>query len=157
MVRLNDDILRFFRKQHYVIVSTICRKSGEPHNSCKGIVDINRSGRIYLLDLYKRQTFANLKKNPNVSVTAVDEHRFKGWCLKGKAKIVAGHKVAPEIIKAWETRVAARITHRLIKNIKEVKGHGRHPEAQLPKPEYMIVMTVDEIVDLKPHHVKENG
>ena len=154
MKALNDEIVRFFRKQNFTVISTIDRKSGAPHNSCKGIVKIDKNGRIYLLDLYKQRTYENLKHNTHISVTAVDEHRFKGWCLKGKAKIVSGKRLKPNVIKAWEERIAGRITHRLLKNIREEKGHKRHPEAQFPKPEYMIEVEVEEIVDLIPYHVK---
>ena len=52
MQRLTEDIIQLFQNQGYVIVSTIDR-DGLPHSACKGIVKINRSGRIYLLDLYK--------------------------------------------------------------------------------------------------------
>ncbi len=153
MKPLTDEIVRFFQKQHFTIVSTI-DENKMPHNSCKGIVKIDRSGEIYLLDLYKWRTYANLRQNSHISLTAVDEHKFEGWCLKGKAKIVPGKRLKPDIIKAWEERLATRITHRLLKNIREKKGHKRHPEAQLPKPEYMIVMEVEKIVDLIPDHIK---
>jgi len=153
MKELSDDIITFFHRQHFVIVSTI-DKNKIPHNSCKGIVKINKNGRIYLLDLYKWRTYANLKQNPHISITAVDEHKFKGWSLKGKAKIVGKRRLTSDIKKAWEKRIAGRITHRLLKNIREEKGHRRHPEAQFPKPEYMIVMEVKEIVDLIPSHVE---
>lgn len=153
MTALTDDIVRFFEKQHFVIVSTV-DKNKAPHNSCKGIVKIGKNGRIYLLDLYRWRTYANLRNNPHISVTAVDEHRFKGWCLKGKAKIVSERKPTLDIVKAWEARIASRITHRLLRNIREEKGHHRHPEAQLPKPEYMIEVEVEEIVNLIPQHVR---
>lgn len=154
MKALTDDIVRFFQKQRFSIISTIDRKSGAPHNSCKGIVKINKNGRIYLLDLYKWRTYANLKKNPRISITAVDEHKFEGWCLKGRAKLIPGEKLRGDVIKAWEKKIAGRITHRLLKNIREEKGHRRHPESQLPRPEYVIEMGVEEIVNLVPHHVK---
>ena len=95
------------------------------------------------------------KQNPYISITAVDERSFKGWCLKGRAKLLGEKKLKPDIVKAWEERIAARITKRVIKNMtEEKKGHQRHPEAQLPGPEYMIVMELEEIVDLMPHHMK---
>lgn len=122
MKTLTDDIVRFFQKQHFIIVSTI-GKNRIPHSSCKGIVKIDKSGRIYLLDLYKWRTYDNLKQNPHISVTAVDEHKFKGWCLKGRAKIIPRERLRSDVIKAWEHRLATRITHRLLKNIREEKGH----------------------------------
>lgn len=149
MNKLSEEEVHFFQSQGFVVVSTIDKK-GYPHNSCKGIIEIDKEGRVYLLDLYRGNTYANLKRDPRISITAVDEHKFKGYCLKGKAKIVAEEKLESEKIKAWETRLSARITQRLLKNLREEKGHPRHPEALLPKPEYMLVMEVEEAINLAP-------
>jgi len=153
MKRLPNEIVQFFQNQGYVIVSTLDR-NGIPHNSCKGIVEIKQDGRVYLLDLYKSATFNNLKRNPRISITAVDEHKFRGYCLKGRAKIIPVEKLKPEILRSWEDKISSRITRRLLKNIREEKGHPRHPEALMPKPKYMVVLTVKEVVDLTPHHLK---
>ncbi len=153
MKSLNDEIINFFHNQGCVIVSTIDR-SGLVHNSCKGIVKMTRSGKIYLLDLYKARTYANLKYNPSLSITAIDEHRFMGFCLKGKVKSIPKAKLHPEIIKAWEDRITSRLTRRLLKNIRDEKGHPRHPEILLPKPQYLIIMQVQEIIDLTPQQLK---
>jgi len=147
MKKLSEEIRHFLQNQGFVIISTI-DKNGYPHNSCKGIVKINGNDKIYLLDLYHAKTCTNLKANPHISITVVDEHKFKGYCLKGRAKIIVGNNLALEIIRAWESRITTRIAQRLLKNMREEKGHSQHPEALLPKPEYMIEMEVDEIVDL---------
>ncbi len=152
MKRLTDDIARFFQDQGCVIVSSI-DKNGFPHNSCKGIVKIEPSGRVYLLDVYRAKTYENLKRNPHISITAIDEHKFTGYCLKGKVEIVPQEELGLEIVKAWEDRIASRLTQRLLKNIRGEKGHPRHPEALLPKPEYLIVMDTEEIIDLTPQHL----
>jgi general stress protein 26 len=150
---LTDDIIQFFQKQNFTVISTIDR-NGWLHNSCKGMIKMNKNGRVYLLDLYKARTYENLKHNSHIAVTAVDEHRFRGFCLKGKARIISGERVKPQIIKAWEKKLNNRITQRVLKNLKGEKGHQQHPEALFPKPEYMIVMQVQDIVDLTPHHLK---
>jgi predicted pyridoxine 5'-phosphate oxidase superfamily flavin-nucleotide-binding protein len=153
MKKLSEDIIRFFQNQSFVVVSSVDAK-GFVHNSCKGIVKIKSNGRVYLLDLYKANTFKNLKANQILSITAVDEHRFLGYCLKGRAKIVTEEEIGPELMKAWEDTITSRLTRRLLKNIREERGHPRHPEVLLPKPEYMIAVEVEEIVDLTPHHLK---
>ena len=152
-MKVSEDILFFFRQQNFTIVSTI-GKDGQVHNSCKGIVKISEDGLVYLLDLYKADTFLNLQQNHNISVTAVDEHKFKGYCLKGTARIEEADKFSPDLIKEWEQRISGRITQRVLKNIKEEKGHLRHPESQFPKPAYLIVMEVNVVVDLTPHILK---
>lgn len=153
MKRLTDEIIRFFHNQNFVIVSTI-DENGTIHNSCKGIASINNDGLIYLLDLYRGKTHLNLKCNHHISITAVDEHKFKGYCLKGKARIIPPNELEHAVIKDWENRITGRITQRLLKNMREGKGHPRHPEALLPKPEYLIVMKTEEIIDLTPQHIK---
>ncbi|MDD5679845.1 MAG: pyridoxamine 5'-phosphate oxidase family protein [Candidatus Omnitrophica bacterium] len=155
MKKLPEEIVQFFQKQRFVVVSTV-DTSGMPHNSCKGIVDIDQKGRIFLLDLYRGKTLANLWYNPSISITAVDEHRFIGYCLKGKVKIVDKKDLNPRIVKAWEKRIANRITHRLIRNIhdEDSKGHKRHPESLLPNPEYMIAMDVSDVISLTPSHIR---
>ncbi|MBM3252643.1 MAG: pyridoxamine 5'-phosphate oxidase family protein [Candidatus Omnitrophica bacterium] len=153
MQRLTNEIIQFFQSHNFVIVSTI-DPDGTPHSSCKGIVEITPKGRIYLLDLYRGKTFENLKQNPNISITAVDEHKFKGYCLKGRARIAQKDRLNPRIIGIWENKLTSRITHRFLKNIRGEKGHPLHPEALLPKPTYLIVMEAEKIVDLTPKHLK---
>jgi len=154
MKRLNDEVVWFFQAQGCVIVSTI-DKEGSPHNSCKGIVKINQNGRVYLLDLYKARSYLNLKRNGRISITALDERRFRGYCLKGQAKIIPAEKLPESVIKAWEDKIAGRIAQRVLKNLREEKSHSHHPEALLPHPKYLIAMEVEEVVDLSPHYLKE--
>lgn len=149
MQKLSEEIIRFFQNQGFVIVSTI-DEDGGIHNSCKGIVKIDSGGQIYLLDLYKAKTLENLKNNSNVSITAVDEHKFQGYCLKGKAKIVETENLKSDIVALWDNKITARATKRVIKNIHEEKGSPGHPEILLPKPEYLIEVRVKEIVNLTP-------
>lgn len=153
MKQIPDEIIYFLKNQGFVIISTVDRR-GAIHNSCKGVVDIQKGVRIFLLDLYLGETFKNLKNNSNASITAVDEHKFQGYCLKGQAKIISKDKLGEDALRLWDERVTSRLTQRVIRNIKEEKEHTRHPEALMPEPQYMIEFTAKEIVDLTPHSLK---
>ena len=155
-MKLTDEIIHFFHNQGCVIVSTL-DKQGFPHSSCKGIVDMDREGKIYLLDLYRRRTLENLKANQHISITAINEYKFIGYCLKGKAEIKPLSNLSPQILKAWEDRITSRLTQRLLRNIRGEKGHSHHPEAMLPKPEYLIGINVEEIVALTPRSINKDG
>jgi len=150
---LSEEVMEFLQKEGFMVVSTV-DKDGTPHSSCKGIVKINQNGQIYLMDLYKARTYENLKHNSHVALTVVDEHKFNGLCLKGRGKIVNEDKLSAQVIRAWEKRLTNRLTKRVLRNISGEKGHRSHPEALFPKPEYMIVVEVKEIVDLTPQHLK---
>lgn len=153
MKRLPEEIVDFFSRQNAVVLTTI-GKDGTPHSVCKGIVRMSRSGEIYLLDLYKGKTYRNLLRNPRMSVTSVDEHRFQGYCLKGRGKIIPSDRIKPGIMREWKRRMRSRITQRIIRSVQGDKGHPRHPEALLPAPRYLIHMRVNAIVDLTPAHIK---
>ncbi len=153
MLKLSREIINFFGTQGCVVVGTLDNK-GYPHASCKGLVKIEEAGQLYLLDAYHGRTFRNLKNNPSACVIAFNEHAFKGFCLKGKARLVHEQELKPDILRAWEERVTGRLTQRVLKNIREEKGSLGHPEAYLPRPRYMIVLEVKEIVNLTPSNLR---
>ena len=152
-MKLSDELVHFLHRQGHTVISTI-DEDGSIHNSCKGIVEIDKEGNIYLLDLYKQRTYENLKNNNHITLTVVDEHKFEGYCLKGKATIADEKKVSSKTIEAWEKKITGRISQRILKNVHGQKGHPKHPEMLLPKPEYLIMMEVDKIVDLTPQILK---
>ncbi|MDD4294115.1 MAG: pyridoxamine 5'-phosphate oxidase family protein [Candidatus Omnitrophica bacterium] len=149
-MNLSKDIIFFLKNQHFVIVSTISQ-DGSIHCSAKGIVGVYEDGRVYVIDLYHNRTYNNLKNNPIVSITQVDEHTFKGYTLKGKAKIVYKEDIHDEYLKEWERKVLKRISDRLIKSVQRETASNSHHEAHLPaEPKYLIEIDVDDIVDLSP-------
>jgi len=153
MLALDSDIFELLARQNFVFVSTLDEK-GSIHNACKGIVRAEPEGRIYLLDVYLRRTFDNLRRDPRISITFAEEHRFSGFCLKGTARIIRKEDAPPDILAEWERRLNARISQRLVRNLQDEKGTRVHPEARLPGPQYIIVVEVEEIVDLTPEHLK---
>lgn len=153
MVNLSQEVLYFFKKQGFVIVSTL-DKDGSIHNACKDIVRIGEDGKVYLLDLFMGRTYRNLTDSPVISITAADEHSFSGYSLKGRARIIPRQELEPEILEAWNQTIISRASRRLIKNIRGEKGHHSHPEVLMPKPKYMIRMDVEKVIDLTPKHLK---
>jgi uncharacterized pyridoxamine 5'-phosphate oxidase family protein len=155
MKKIPSDIISFLEKQGFVIVSTL-DPGGTIHCAAKGLVAVEEKGKLYLIDLYRKTTFNNLQNNSTISITAVDEHEFIGYTLKGKAKIVEREKIKEEIIRNWEEGIIRRISSRVIKNIKRELKSLHHPESRFPHPEYLIEMEIREIVDLTPHHLKRS-
>jgi len=150
---ITEDIIHLFYKQGFVIVSTLDAQ-GSIHCAAKGIAGIEAEGKIYLIDLYRGKTFSNLKRNPTVSITAVDEDEFSGFTIKGKAKIVDREEIKDHIITSWEDKVVQRVSKRVIGHIKREKKSPHHPEAILPQPQYLIEVDVDSVVDLTPKNLK---
>jgi uncharacterized pyridoxamine 5'-phosphate oxidase family protein len=153
MPELIREIINFLEAQGVVLLTTIDEK-GFPHSSCKGIVKIEEAGYVYLLDAYHGATFRNLKRNPRASISAFNEHKFRGYSLKGKARPIRGDELDEGTLNLWKKKIAARLTDRLLSNVREQKGHRGHPEALLPEPKYMIVFEVESLIDLTPPNLK---
>ncbi|MDP8216737.1 MAG: pyridoxamine 5'-phosphate oxidase family protein [Candidatus Kaelpia imicola] len=149
-MELSDKVVDFLERQSFVIVSTI-DSDGRIHCSAKGIVGIHKDGSVFVIDLYRNKTYDNLKNDPRVSITQVDEHSFTGYTLQGKAKIVFKDQINDDQIKEWEKKVLKRISDRLVKSVQSEKASSMHHEAQLPEePKYLIEIDVESIIDLSP-------
>ena len=147
-------VIDFLRTQDFVLVSSI-DKNGFPHSSAKAMVKINPLGEIYLVDVYFGVTSENIERNVCLSISAVDEHKFIGYCLKGKARKMPDNFISQEMIKTWEDNITSRLAKRLLRNLVQGRSPGQHPEASLPGPKHLIVLEVQEIVDLAPHHLRK--
>jgi len=153
---LNAELLDLLGKQTYVIVSSMDER-GSIHNSCKGIVRAEPQGLVYLSDLYLRRTFENLRRDPRISITFADEHKFYGFCLKGTARLIRKEDADAQIIAEWERKLNARISQRVVRDLQGEDSGKKHPEAHFPAPQYIICVEVEEIVDLIPEHIKKHA
>jgi uncharacterized protein len=100
---------------------------GMPNVTPKGTVRVLDESTIIFADLFSLKTRNNLKQNPKVAVTIIDQEKFKGYQFKGKAELIDSGPLF-EKVKA------------------ELKGA---PKA-LPAPKYVAKITVDEIFDQSP-------
>lgn len=154
MKPLSTLIIDFLRTQDFVVVSSI-DKQGFPHSSAKAIVKINPAGEIYLIDAYHGVTSENIERNRQMSITAVDEYKFIGYCLKGQATKMPNDAISQEMIKTWEDNITSRLAKRLLRNLGGLQSQKHHPEASLPSPKHLIVLEVEEIVGLAPDHLRK--
>jgi len=150
MITIPDDAKHFLDREHFVIISTI-DSNRSIHTSAKGIVDIDKKGKIFILDLYKGKTHRNIKKNPSVTLTSINEHAFRGYSISGTAKIAKEGSISKRKLKLWHDKLAKRIARRVIRHVKsESLGKEGIPEADFPLPKYLIEVRVKRIVDLAP-------
>ncbi|MBU0469075.1 MAG: pyridoxamine 5'-phosphate oxidase family protein [Candidatus Omnitrophica bacterium] len=147
-MELTDKTIKLLEKQGFVIVSTI-NENGGIHSVAKGIVGIEKEGKVFIIDLFKNHTYKNLKRNPIVSITAIDENSYDGFTLQGRAKIVPREDIQDHLVSKWEDKIIERISNRMISSIQKGKKTNDHHEAKLPKhPKYLIEIDVDEVEDL---------
>lgn len=140
-----DDIREFIKKFSYGFLGT-ADLDGKPNISIKGIVDVDKS-RLYFFDLFKAKTRKNLEKNIRISFFVIDWDNFIGYQFKGKAQIVDKGEVLEKYMTLWENKRKDLIISRILDNIKNEKVRKEHTFSLL-KPQYLIIMDVEEIYDL---------
>ncbi len=149
-MNIPQEAIELLNSQGFAVVCTLAA-GGEIHCSAKGVALVEPEGKIYLIDLYRAATFENLERNPVITITVIDEHRFAGYALKGKAVLIDERQMNQRIRQEWERRILTRISKRVIQNIRREKGSPRHPESRFPQPRVLIEVTVEAVVDLAPH------
>lgn len=123
MPKISSEI-KDFLKSYLAFVATANEK-GIPNVVPKGDIAILNDDTILFADLYSHQTRKNLIRNPNIAITVVNPAAYKGYQLKGKAKII-------ERGKAYDILC------------RQVSGAGQlgHPEAK-----YAVKIKVTKIID----------
>ncbi|HDL09891.1 MAG TPA: pyridoxamine 5'-phosphate oxidase family protein [Candidatus Omnitrophica bacterium] len=140
-----EGIRKFIKNFSYGFLGT-ADLDGKPNISIKGIVDVDKT-RLYFFDLFKAKTRKNLEKNSRISFFVIDWDNFIGYQLKGKAQIVDKGEVLEKYMNIWENKRKDLIISRILDNIKNEKVRKEHSFSLL-KPQYLIIMDVEEIYDL---------
>lgn len=147
-MEFSDEVLDFFKGRKIVLVMTL-DEEGRIHSAVKGIVQIERAGKIAIVDLYCGKTLRNLQREPRVSVTAIDEERFIGYTLQGKAKIIPQWEIHENFIEKWQDHIVARISERVISSVRRGRKSKEIFEAHFPQhPKHLIEIEVENIINL---------
>ena len=102
MAKIPKEVQEFLKgKMAWVATAA---SDGMPNTTPKGSVKIIDDEHIVFADLFSKKTRENLRANPKVAVTVVDMTTYKGYQIKGSAKILESgllfEQVAEEIKKA---------------------------------------------------------
>lgn len=99
-------------------------RDGTPNATPKGSVKVLDDSHLMFADLFSRKTRENLKENPHISITVIDDKTFKGYQLKGLAELIDSGPLFE------------RVKEELSKSPK-----------QLPPPIYVVRITVGAVYD----------
>ncbi len=150
-VEFSEKVTNFFKSRKVVLVMTL-DEGGTIHSAVKGVLEVDpKEGKILLVDLYSGVTLRNLKNNPTVNITAIDEQRFEGYALQGTASITHQDKIHEDFIHKWQEHITKRISDRIVASVQSGRKSKKIFEAHLAmKPQYMIEVKADTVVDLSP-------
>ena len=99
-------------------------RDGTPNATPKGSARVIDDEHLAFADLFSRKTRENLKANPKVAVTVIDEKSHKGYQLKGTGELLT----------------AGPLFEQFVEQLKKA------PKA-MPPLVYVVKITVDSIYD----------
>ena len=136
------------RRLKTIFVAT-CSSAGEPNCAPKMLINVARSGAVYYLDYAFAKSYANLKVNPRISLSFMDDVEFLGYRLSGAAAILRPGREFDRAKGEWESRVIRYEAERLINRLKG-KYSTRESELLLPENFVIVKFIADEAALVKP-------
>lgn len=140
------------QKDLKVISIASCDSQGKPNSAAKMLVDVVPPNQVYFLDYRYTQTYSNVKNNPRLSISFMDDAAFTGFRLTGPAEILEEGEEFERIQKSWEKRL---ITYEADRILKRLMGHYSTKESEntLPKDFVLTRLTANEAAVIKPDRV----
>jgi predicted pyridoxine 5'-phosphate oxidase superfamily flavin-nucleotide-binding protein len=121
-VKISEEIKAFMAgKPGWVATAS---KNGMPNIAIKGSMRVLDDEHLMFADLFSLKTRKNLEENPQVAVMVYDNDSRKGYCLKGRAEMIAQGPLFDQMSEA----------------IKKMP-------MPLPPPKYVVRITVEAIFD----------
>ncbi len=122
MAKIPQEIQDFIKgKMGWVSTAAL---DGTPNATPKGSVRVIDDEHLVFADLFSCKTRENLKANPKVAVTVIEEKSLKGYQLKGSGEMLTAGPIYDEV--AERVKKAPRV---------------------MPPLKYVVRITVDSIYD----------
>lgn len=141
------NIRRLLEKTDFINVAT-CTLSSRPSGAFKFILKIDGND-IYLVDFARARTWENVKQNPFVSLSIIDDDILVDYQLNGSAEIIEPGGVFETLDKELDKKEVTFATKRVIESVRRQKKFPVN-EIPLAKRVVLLKVMVKETVELGP-------
>ncbi len=139
------DLIPFLSKGKFVNVAT-CSQERMPNVAPKLIAKADRDV-IYLVDYVIGKTYANLKENPRVSISFIDNKTLTGYQLNGCVAIIEEGEEFDKLAEEFHQIKTEFTVERILLDIRA--GEKTHPrEFSIPENFCILKMKIFEIVEI---------
>lgn len=145
MTQITSKMLELLEKREFVSIATADRQ-GQP-NSVPRFFFCAKGDSIYLIDHVVGKTVANIRENPLVSVSFMDQDALEGYRLNGTAKVLDQGKEYASLLKEWKNRVIKLSADRVIEAVRTGKKRG-HYEVEISDKLSILKIRVDDVIQI---------
>lgn len=142
---LLKEYLPFLSRGKFVNVAT-CNKERMPNVAPKLIAKVDKN-IIYLVDYVIGMTYANLRTNPRVSLSFVDERTLTGYQLNGTVKVIASGLEFKALSEEFQQIKTSFTVERILYH---VRAGEKTSDSHIHMPEKFVILKVRvfEIVEI---------
>lgn len=145
MPKITENVRKLIEKRNFVSVGTATR-DGQP-NSAPKLFFRAKGNFIYLIDHVIGPTVHNIKGNPLVSVSFMDQDALEGYRLNGTAKVIERGKGYDAMLKEWNERAIKLSADRVIEAVRTGKKRG-HYEVEISEKFAILKIKVNNVIKI---------
>ena len=142
---MNKKVFELLKKRGFVSVAT-CDLEGRPNAAPKFILKLENN-LIYLVDYSIGRTSRNLRFNPRISVSFMDNDTLMGYQLNGSVEIIDSGQEYDALVKELSQKELELSTCRIIEGVTKGKSHEGF-ELSLSEEFVIFKVKVTEIVEI---------
>lgn len=145
MFTIPGQVLEIMEKREFVTIAT-ASSEGQP-NSVPRFFLRAKGNFIYLVDHVMGQTVLNIRENPRVSVSFMDQDSLEGYRLNGTAKVISKGKIYDAMMRRWNDRVIELSADRVIEAVRTGKRRG-HYEVEISEKFAILKIRVESVIKI---------
>lgn len=139
-------------KDMKVINVASCDKEGKPNSAAKMLMDVVEPNEIYFLDYRYTQTYSNVKENPQLSVSFMNDASFTGFRLTGPAEALDSGPQFEKVKKNWDRLLISYEADRILQRVMG-RYSTKESESMLPRDFIIVKVVAKEAAVIKPDRV----
>ncbi len=145
MPKITEKIQELLGKRKFVSVGTATR-DGRPNSAPKLFLHAKRDS-LYLIDHVMGQTVVNIKENPLVSVSFMEQDALEAYRLNGTAKVIERGKSYDAMLREWDEKVVKLSADRVIEAVRTGKKH-EHFEVEISEKFAILKIKINDVVKI---------
>ena len=142
------EIIDFLGHQMFLFIGT-SDKRGRPHTSAKPLLKIE-DNYIYLVDFVVGRTYKNIKRNPKISLSAINENKVIGYQLYGKAEVVEKGNEFRGLAQEMSRKQIKLATERVVQGVRKSRSNLVDELISL-KTVSILKIKIKEVSQIKPN------
>ncbi|MDD5568100.1 MAG: pyridoxamine 5'-phosphate oxidase family protein [Candidatus Omnitrophica bacterium] len=142
---MNKKVLELLKAREFVSVAT-CDLQGRPNAAPKFILKLENN-YIYLVDYIIGRTFQNIKANPRISISFIDNNALMGYQLNGSVEIIGSGQEYDSLVRDLSRKEVELSTRRIIEGVAKGKSHEGF-ELGISEKFVMLKVKIEEVVEI---------